>query len=40
MLDILDGWMDDVWIDMWMDGRLDRHVNGWMDGRMDVGYIG
>lgn len=34
MLDILDGWMDDAWIDMWRDGCWIYWMV-WMDGWMD-----
>ena len=32
---VVSGWMDDGWMDEWMDGWRDEGMDGWMDEWMD-----
>ena len=36
---MMDGWMNDGWMDGQMGGWMDRWVDGWMDGCMMNGWM-
>ena len=36
----MDGWMDDGWMDRWVDGQMSGWIDGWMDDGWTDGWMG